>query len=640
MFNDIDPVEQKMKPIKIFFIIAVILLQPSLVLSIPRIIHVEWEYQNTDNVAGYRLYQNNNLACATEDPNATAMDCTVEAEDGESQFTLTSYFQNNTESPPSDPFSYIFSETLKATLVTDILEGVTPLPVLFDASSSSGNIISYEWIFGDGEIGTGSSISHTFTSAGIYTVTLRVTDDLGATDQESVSILVNSQSAPNNQPTAAISSSASVGIAPFDVHFDGSGSNDIDGTIISYKWDMGDGGTAAGPQVTHSYTTGGTFHATLSVTDDGGLVDSISTPVIVNQPSEENIPPEAVISASTSQGFAPLSVTFYADGSSDPDGTIFSYTWNFGDGTTASGMSVNHIYTQPAIYTATLNVTDDMDASTLASLTIEVQSSVPEPSIVIEFGEISINDNWTRVDLVKQFANPVVVAGPVSYNDFDPAVIRIKNVDATGFEIRIQEWDYLDDTHAYETIHYIVIEQGNYLLTNGTKIEAKSFSANTRFLAEEFTLPFEVKPIVLTTITSFNEEDAVTGRIRKLSTNGFEFRLSEQESTKNSKHAAETINYIAWEPGSGNIGPLQYEVGQTDNSVTDHWYQIDFQTQFIQSPLFFAGMQTYNSRENSTVRYQYLTTNDVQVSIEEETSKDSETVHAPESVGYMVFETY
>ena len=628
-----------MKLTKVLLILAGMLALPALVLAQSRVIHVEWEYQYTDDLAGFRLYQENNLACETSDPNATAMECTVDAPDGESLFTLTSFMQDGSESLPSAPFSYIFSSDLKAILTADTLAGESPLPVAFDATSSTGNIISYEWLFGDGATGIGNTIIYTFASAGSYTVTLRVTDDLGATDQETLEITVTNPTITNTPPFAVISSSSSVGDAPLQVQFDGSGSTDSDGSILSYEWDMGDGGTATGPQVTYTYTTAGTFNATLSVIDDGGLTDSISTPVLVNEPQGgDNMPPNAVISSSTNQGFVPLAVSFDAAASSDPDGTINNYSWNFGDGATASGILVNHVFTQAAVYTITLDVTDNMGASSQASYNITVESGTPEPSSPIIFGEIATNDNWTRVDLTdNEFVHPVVIVGPPSYNESDPAVVRIRNVDATGFDIRIQEWDYLDGLHADETVHYIVLEQGSYTLDNGAMVEAGSFTGTKQ--PQSFNTPFQTEPVVFTAVSSTNEEDAVSGRIRRLTTSGFEYKLTEQEADKKSKHAEQTVGYIAWEPGTGNIGQLLYEVVTTGDSVTDQWYQIDFQSQFTESPFFFAAMQSYNSRKNAAVRRHNLSATDVLIKIEGEASRDKKTVRAPrpEAVGYMIF---
>ena len=347
-----------MKFLKILLIATGILLLPSLAMTQSRAIRAVWEYQHNGNVAGFRLYHENTPACEISDPNATTINCSVDAPDGESWFTITSFFQDGTESPHSPTFSYIFSSTLKANLNANPLEGVSPLPVTFNATLSTGTIVSYNWVFGDGNIGTGNIVNHTFTSAGNYTVTLKTTDDKGAFDQHTASVVVTSPTAINSPPTAVISSSTSVGDAPLQVQFDGTGSSDSDGTILSYKWDMGDGKSLTGPQVTYTYSSAGTFNATLTITDNGGLTDTVSTPVIVGEPVS-SIPPIAVISASASNGYAPLTVSFDAGKSHDPDGEISSYTWLFGDGTSDSGVLVKHKFSQPAVYTVTLKVTDN-----------------------------------------------------------------------------------------------------------------------------------------------------------------------------------------------------------------------------------------------------------------------------------------
>ncbi len=625
---------------KILLILLSIFILPVTASAIPRVIHVEWQYQYSgNNLAGFRLYHGNDLACAIADPNATSMDCSVDVPDGESLFTLTSYFQDGTESPPSAPISYVFSSTLKAVLTADVLIGESPLTVAFDASSSTGNILSYDWTFGDGETNVGSTVSHVFSTAGSYNVTVKITDDQGATAQATVAIVVTSPSGNNIPPVAVVSSSSTVGDAPLQVLLDGSGSTDSDGTILSYKWDMGDGGTATGPTVTYAYTTAGSFNATLTVTDDGGLTDSISTPVIVREPpagSNGNIPPSAVISTSASQGFAPIAISFDASGSRDSDGKIRKYTWNFGDGTRRSGIAVDHVYKQAADYTVTLEVKDNRGATSVASTIIMVRSGVTNPSLMVEFGELSLNTNWSHVALKESFVNPVVVAGPLSYNDPDPAVVRIRNVTPTGFDIRIQEWGYLDGSHAAETVDYIVMEQGRYLLENGARIEAGTFFGGVRFKKHKFIKAFRRRPVLLTSILSDNEAGAVNGRIRRLSRRQFKFKLKGQDADRLPRHAVEKVGYIALEQGAGSIGQLFYEVGRTRKSVTDKWHSLSFRSSFATKPFFFAGIQGYRARNNATVRYQNLTAKDVQVKVEEETSR-RKAAHRREVVGYMVF---
>ncbi|MEP5610764.1 MAG: PKD domain-containing protein [Cyclobacteriaceae bacterium] len=151
------------------------------------------------------------------------------------------------------------------------------------------------------------------------------------------------------------------GTVPLLVTFDGSESFDLDGSITAYNWDFGDGSTGTGAITTHTYTQAGTFTATLSATDDVGLV-SVS-PVSVEIEVLPNDPPTAVGSFTPTSGEAPLLVFFDGSASTDADGTIASYEWNFGDGSSGSGATTSHTYTSAGNYTASLTVTDNAGAS-------------------------------------------------------------------------------------------------------------------------------------------------------------------------------------------------------------------------------------------------------------------------------------
>ena len=90
-----------------------------------------------------------------------------------------------------------------------------------------------------------------------------------------------------------------------------------------------------------------------------------------------NQPPVAQVSASPASGVAPLTVNFSGAGSTDPDGTIASYAWTFGDSTNGTGVTTSHVYTNPGAYTATLTVTDNQGATNSQPVTITVTSAVP-----------------------------------------------------------------------------------------------------------------------------------------------------------------------------------------------------------------------------------------------------------------------
>lgn len=370
-----------MKYVHILLIVTAYLLLPGNVQAEPRTIHVEWQYPYNGVIDGFRLYHLNSQICETRDPAATSLDCNVDFPDGAAEFYMTSFRADGSESEPSAPLTYIFSSALQAKFTIDNLEGVSPLRVAFDASGSTGSIISYNWIFGDGETASGRTVTHLYTLQGTYTATLVVKDNLGATHRQSTSIVVNPPAAAKIPPKAVISASKAVGKTPLQISFDATGSSDADGTIVSYAWDMGDGGAATGAKVDYTYTTPGTYNPVLLVTDDTGLTDTATTPVIVDEPaSTTNSPPAAIITITSSSGYAPLTVRFTADKSYDPDGQIDSYTWNFGDGSSAEGPSVTHTFYQPANYQVSLKVTDNSGATDTTRRVIKVKDSSHKPA--------------------------------------------------------------------------------------------------------------------------------------------------------------------------------------------------------------------------------------------------------------------
>jgi hypothetical protein len=242
------------------------------------------------------------------------------------------------------------------------------------------------------------------------------------------------------------------------------------------------------------------------------------------------------------------------------------------------------------------------------------------------------------VELSESFRNPIVIAKSISHNGSDPAVVRIRRADENGFEIRLQEWDYLGGSHVEETVGYLVMEAGSHTLEDGTKVEAGMFETNKTNGSEtiNFSRSFQELPVVITSILSFNDDDTVTGRISDIDTKGFEFLLQEQERNSK-KHATETIGYIAWEPSMGGVDDIIFEVGKTGNSVDHEFYTIQFAQHFKTTPMFIADMQTGNGMDTANVRWQNKNADAVEVQIDEEQSKNDETVHFNEVVGYMVF---
>ena len=100
---------------------------------------------------------------------------------------------------------------------------------------------------------------------------------------------------------------------------------DSDGSIVSYDWDFGDGATATGATPSHTFSTAGTFTVTLLVTDDGGETAKATKTVTITAPAQIRLLP----AGGPYSGDPGTNIFFEGRGSSDPDGSITTYQWNF-----------------------------------------------------------------------------------------------------------------------------------------------------------------------------------------------------------------------------------------------------------------------------------------------------------------------
>jgi subtilisin len=170
----------------------------------------------------------------------------------------------------------------------------------------------------------------------------------------------------NQAPTASFTYET----AYLSCSFDASGSSDPDGDALTYAWNFGDGSSGGGVDPSHTYAIGATYSVTLTVTDEHGATAATSQDVTVNAPP--NQPPTASFTYTTDN----LSCSFDASGSSDADGSIVIYAWDFGDGGVAIGATANHTYGSAATYTVTLAVMDDDGATDSLSKSVTV-TAVP-----------------------------------------------------------------------------------------------------------------------------------------------------------------------------------------------------------------------------------------------------------------------
>ncbi len=219
-----------------------------------------------------------------------------------------------------------------------------------ESEDPDGNILSYEWDFGDGNTATGREVSHLYEKSGTYVARLTIRDDSGLENQNSISertIVINEPPVAEAGPDQHVTAS--------EVIFDASQSYDLDGEIISYEWDFGDGQRGTGQMVAHTYRAPGVYDVGLYIVDSSGTIrnDASDTmTVIVNA-----LPvADAGFDVVTAPG---ETLTFDGRRSSDPDGEIARYLWNFRDGNEAQGDVVSHAFSTPGYYSVELRIYDD-----------------------------------------------------------------------------------------------------------------------------------------------------------------------------------------------------------------------------------------------------------------------------------------
>jgi len=186
------------------------------------------------------------------------------------------------------------------------------------------------------------------------------------------SVVIGSNAVSNQPPQAVIVTNTTSGVVPLTLKFNSENSKDPEGGLLTCSWNFGDGGTSNFANPEHVYIQAGNYTATLTVTDNNGLKHSASVAITATAPTKGNQPPQAVVTANPVSGLAPLAVNFTGSSSSDSDGDITFYSWDFGDGMSANVANPQHTYSRAGIYKATLKVIDSGGLSSSASVMITV----------------------------------------------------------------------------------------------------------------------------------------------------------------------------------------------------------------------------------------------------------------------------
>lgn len=250
----------------------------------------------------------------------------------------------------------------------------------------------------------------------------------------------------------------------------------------------------------------------------------------------------------------------------------------------------------------------------------------------VEVDAATFGSDWTTVSVTGDYADPVAVAPALSFDGPHQASPRLRSVDAADFDVRVQEWLYLDEWHCPETAGYAVADVGTAQTSTGTRLEAGRTTTGDYWTDVSFDAAFSAPPVVFASAQTVNGSQPVVTRTRDVTSAGASLRLQEEEAQ--GYHHDEEIGYLAVEASAGEINGRPFEAG-LQGDVNHEWTTISFVDSYDQ-PAFLADLQTTNGPDTSTVRYRNLTADSVEVKVEEEQSRDDDTWHTSETIGYLI----
>ena len=226
-----------------------------------------------------------------------------------------------------------------ASFVAAEISGTAPLPVQF-VDSSTNSPTSWVWSFGDGGSSTSQNPSHTYTSAGTYTVTLTATNAAGSNTVTETGYI----SVDLSIPVASFTANVTEGPEPLTVNFTDTSTN----SPTSWIWEFGDGYTSSDQNVTHSYTSTGTYTVELTAYNSAGSnVTAASDYITVVKDANT---PDASFTADVTGGTVPLTVQFTDTSDNSPT----AWLWSFGDGDSSTLQNPSHTYSASGTYTVKL----------------------------------------------------------------------------------------------------------------------------------------------------------------------------------------------------------------------------------------------------------------------------------------------
>ncbi len=287
--------------------------------------------------------------------------------------------------------------------------GTAPLSVTF-TDQSTNNPTTWDWNWGDGTAhGTTRNPSHTYASAGAYTVTLTVSNADGS-DSEVKNAYITVTPPQQNPPVADFSGTPTSGTAPLSVTFTDQSTNNP----TTWDWNWGDGtahSTTRNPS--HTYASAGAYTVTLTVSNADGSDSEVKNAYIAVSAPQQN-PPVAAFYGTPTTVDSGAAVSFFDQSTNSPT----SWTWNFGDNSpTSTSQNPIHQYNRVGTFSVTLTATNAFGSDdTVRTGYITVRGTNPGQSAHVVLGGGTNDALDTYITRVQPNTNHALSASLVVYN--------------------------------------------------------------------------------------------------------------------------------------------------------------------------------------------------------------------------------
>jgi large repetitive protein len=307
--------------------------------------------------------------------------------------------------------------------------------------------LGFTWNYGDGTIAHGMQVKHKYNGPGVYPVLLTVDDGNSLPNSISTSqIKVRINSIP-----IAVAGDDEIMCSGDIITLDGSQSSDADGDLLKYEWDFGDSTTAEGITVNKNYNTPGLFTIKLKVSDNSGLSCNSSYDTKVIKVVESPV----AFAGKDFIGCANKEVFFDAYKSTDSDGIVNSFVWDFGDGFTGGGVKTSHIYKKPGVYNVGLTITGELVGDCDNTATDELIVTIDEAPLA----EFSRKDS-------------------VALNE--EVMFNASESDGNGNNITNFSWNFGDGNIDYgESVTHTYSKSGTYIVELSIDTDSKAECSST-----------------------------------------------------------------------------------------------------------------------------------------------------------------